>query len=314
MGFYAPAQIVADARAHGVEIRPVSARHSRWDCTLEPAGERRHALRLGLRMARGLANADAAQLIAVREEAPFASIEDLADRTGLNRSALEHLAAADTFQDFGLGRRQALWTIRGLADSALPLFAARAAGEAEPAVTLRAMAEPREVVEDYRTTGLSLRAHPVSFLRAELVQRRVQPCSALRQLRDGYRVSLSGLVLVRQRPGSAKGVLFITIEDETGFANVVVWPDLFEANRPTILSARMLGVLGRVQKEGAVIHVIAERVENQSFLLDSLSAQREVFPLQAGRGDEAKHGGAPDPRADGRRRPRGLRVPTRDFR
>jgi error-prone DNA polymerase len=314
MGFYAPAQIVADAQAHGVTIRAVSVLHSRWDCTLEPvSGGGHHALRLGLRMARGLANADAAQLLAVRAAAPFASVEDLADRTGLNRAALEHLAAADAFRDFGLTRRQALWIIHGLADSALPLFAARGAGPAEPAVALRTMAEPREVVEDYRTIGLSLRAHPVSFLRDALTARGIRPCGALRQLQDGRRIALSGLVLVRQRPGSAKGALFITIEDETGFANVVVWPDLFEANRPVILAARMLAVHGRVQREGEVIHLIAARVENLSSLLDSLSVPEESFPLQSGRGDEAKHGGPPDPREANDRRP-GLRVPTRDFR
>lgn len=314
MGFYAPAQIVTDARAHGVEIRPVSVLRSRWDCTLERTAGPRHALRLGLRMARGLGNADAAQLVLMRDAAPFTSAEDLADRTGLSRAALEHLAAADAFQDLGLDRRQALWVIRGLADSALPLFAARAAGTEEPGVALTAMTGPREVVEDYRSTGLSLRAHPVSFLRDGLSRQGMHRCADLAHLRDGRRVTLAGLILVRQRPGSAKGVIFVTIEDETSFANVVVWPDVFDANRPVILGSRMLAVHGRVQKEGEVIHLIAERVENLSPLLDSLSDPQIGFPGHTGRGDEAKHGGAPDPREGGRHPPRGLRVPTRDFR
>ena len=296
MGFYAPAQIVEDARTHGVDIRPVSALHSRWDCTLEKTSERhhapRHALRLGLRMAKGLGNADAAQLLAVRDAAPFTSLEDLADRTDLPRAALEHLAAADAFRDFGLDRRQALWAIRGLAESALPLFTARAAGAAEPEVRLTPMTEPRAVVEDYRTIGLSLRAHPVSFLRDGLARRGIRPCRDIKQLRDGRSVTLAGLILVRQRPGSAKGVIFVTIEDETGFANIVIWPDVFDAHRPIILGARLLSVHGRIQKEGEVIHLVAGRVEDLSPLLNSLS-----------QGDGALSATR-----------QGLRVPTRDFR
>ncbi len=243
----------------------------------------------------GSANADAARLIAVREAAPFASLEDLADRTVLSRAALEHLAAADAFQDFGLDRRQALWAIRGLADGALPLFAARAAGGA------RAGGDARPHDSAARGRGRlpqhgPFLARPSCLLPAGGTRGAadIRPCSALRQVRDGRRVTLSGLVLVRQRPGSARGVTFVTIEDETGFANLVVWPDLFEANRPVILAARLLGVRGRLQKEGEVIHVVAERVENLSALLDSLSAEQ--------------------PHQDSPRRERGLRVPTRDFR
>ncbi|MCB8873922.1 error-prone DNA polymerase [Acidisoma silvae] len=314
MGFYAPAQIVEDARAHGVEIRPVSVLRSRWDCTLESTNAPRHALRLGLRMAKGLGNADAAHLVTVRDAGPFATLEDLADRTALSRTALEHLAAADAFHDVGLDRRQALWTIRGLADAGLPLFAERAAGAGEPTVVLTPMTEPRAVVEDYRSTGLSLRAHPVSFMRGDLTRRGMRPCADLRQVRDGRRVTLAGLILVRQRPGSAKGVIFVTIEDETGFANVVVWPNIFETNRPVILGARMLAVHGRVQKEGEVIHLIADKVENLTPLLDRLSLRDDHFPLQTGRGDEAKHGGGPDHRSVNSGTRPGLRVPTRDFR
>ncbi|HTI03128.1 MAG TPA: error-prone DNA polymerase [Acidisoma sp.] len=304
MGFYAPAQIVGDARAHGVEIRPVSVLHSRWDCTLETRAGGGLALRLGLRMAKGLANEDAARLVLVRDTAPFTSLADLADRTSLPRAALETLAAADAFEGFGLDRRRALWAIGGLADGALPLFAARSAGEAEPQMALRGMTEERAVVEDYRAVGLSLRAHPASFLRPHLSVQRITPCADLAVTRDGARLTVAGLVLVRQRPGSARGVLFVTIEDETGFANAVIWPDVYEAHRAIILGARMLAIRGRVQKEGQVIHVIAEILTDLSPLLAQLGAEEARMPEALARADEVKRGG-----------PGGsIRVPTRDFR
>ncbi|GAB0118305.1 error-prone DNA polymerase [Acidisoma sp. 7E03] len=319
MGFYAPAQIVADARAHGVEVRPVSVCHSRWDCTLEPGSAGGFALRLGLRMARGLANEDAARLVMTRLAAPFPSLEDLADRTGLSRPALEKLAAADAFLDFGQDRRRALWAIGGLAETALPLFAARSAGPAEPALALPGMTEARQVVEDYRATGLSLRAHPVAFLRAALTHRRIADCASLRTTRDGAWLTIAGLVLVRQRPGSARGVLFITIEDETGFANIVVWSQVYEAHRTVILGGRMLAVRGRVQKEGEVIHLVADRLTDLSPLLDGLGQDgipKARMPEALARADEVKRGGPggrpmPPPSAQA---PPGLRVPTRDFR
>ena len=171
------------------------------------------------------------------------------------------------------------------------------------------MTDKRSVVEDYRSFGLSLRAHPVSFLRGALAARGMIATADLGSMRDGRRVTVPGLVLVRQKPGSAKGIMFITIEDESGVANIVVWPSVFEAHRALILSARMLAVRGRVQREGEVIHIIAERLEDLSPLLASLGRAEDDFPLRTGRGDEAKHGGAPDPREHG-----GIRVPTRDFR
>jgi error-prone DNA polymerase len=316
MGFYAPAQVVSDARAHGVPIHPVSVLDSRWDCTLEAARGPYRAVRLGLRMAKGLANADGAAIVLARGADPFTSVEELARRSGVSTAALERLAEADAFAAMGLDRRAALWAIRGLADTALPLWAAADAGakprpeSAEPAVGLTPMTAGRSVVEDYRSFGLSLRAHPVSFLRATLSARGMIACGDLRSMRDGRRATVPGLVLVRQRPGSAKGIMFITLEDETGVANIVVWPSVFEANRPLILSARMIAVRGRVQREGEVIHVVTERLEDLSPLLASLGRVEDDFPLRTGRGDEAKHGGAPDPREHGS----GLRVPTRDFR
>jgi error-prone DNA polymerase len=316
MGFYAPAQVVSDARAHGVPIHPVSVNESRWDCTLEETGGRSRAVRLGLRMARGLANADGAAIVLARGTEPFASVEEMARRSAVPTAALERLAEADAFASLGLDRRAALWAIRGLADTALPLWAAADAGVmprpegSEPDVTLTPMTAGRSVVEDYRSFGLSLRAHPVSFLRSTLAARGMIACADLRQMRDGQRTTVPGLILVRQRPGSAKGIIFITLEDETGIANIVVWAAVFEAHRALILSARMVAVRGRVQREGEVIHVIADRLEDLSPLLAGLGQLEDDFPLPSGRGDEAKHGGAPDPRERGA----GIRVPTRDFR
>jgi error-prone DNA polymerase len=316
MGFYAPAQLVTDAKTHGVEIRAVSVNASRWDCTLEQTSHGQRALRLGMRMAKGLGNQHAADIIAKRADTPFASVEEMARRTNVPVAALERLAEADAFSTLGLDRRTALWAIRGLADTALPLWAAADAGQmpqaeaVEPVVALTPMTDAREVVEDYRSTSLSLRAHPVSFLRADLSARGMIACADLLRTKDGRRVTLAGIVLIRQRPGSAKGVVFITLEDESGIANLVVWPPIFEAHRALILSARMLSLRGRVQREGEVIHVVAETLEDLSPLLASLGRRDEAFPVITGRGDEARHGGAPDPREHGS----GIRVPTRDFR
>jgi len=330
MGFYAPAQIVRDAQAHGVTVRPVCINASRWDCTLEPDGKFL-AVRLGLRMVKGFANADGAQLAGCRT-APYTSVEELWRRTGLTPPTLEELAEADAFAALGLDRRGALWAIRALRDEMLPLFAA-ASGMlpefVEPPVVLPPMTAGREVVEDYATTGLTLRAHPVSFLRRELQARGMITCAALKTTRDGRRVSVPGIVLVRQRPGSAKGVMFITVEDETGIANIIVWPSVFERQRRLILSAGMIACQGQVQREGEVIHVVARELTDLSPLLRSVSDRSSAFPLTHGRGDEATHGGGPDPRerrsatkSSAAARPRdifcpetpGIKVPTRDFR
>jgi len=349
MGFYAPAQIVRDAREHGVEVRPVCINESRWDCTLEPRsspsllGEGDHPkggggvrqrvselplhhppssdgppppaswgrnkllpLRLGMRMVKGLANDHAAKILAARLERPFGSVEDVWRRSGVPVAALELLAEADAFASLGLDRRQALWRVRGLGEKVLPLFAAIEAQEAEPAVTLEAMTDGREVVEDYRSVQLSLRAHPLAFLRPELERRGIVPCSALARIKDGRPIKLSGIVLIRQRPGTTN-VTFLTIEDETGIANIILWKDRFEAQRPIVMSAPMIGVTGLVQREGDVIHVIGERLEDQSGLLHSVG--RMDFPHRFSPADGAKGGGGRDPR-DGPRRPPALPLPA----
>ncbi|AHE52189.1 error-prone DNA polymerase [Sphingomonas sanxanigenens] len=318
MGFYAPAQIVRDAREHGVEVRPVCANSSRWDCTLEQAAEDRFAVRLGLNRVAGLANADGAAIVAARAAQPFVDIDDLWRRAGVPAAALVHLAEADAFRPaFGLARREALWAIKALRDQPLPLFAAAARSDERPApevveeaVRLKAMTAGREVVEDYRHTGLTLRQHPVFFLRAELERERFVSCAAANGLKDGRPVRTAGLVLVRQRPGSAKNVTFITLEDETGIANLVVWPDLYEKQRRIVLTASMLGLQGRVQREGDVIHLICARLFDLTPLLSGLGECDGSFPKAGGRGDGARFGATDDPRE---RPPRlaGLRGPDR---
>ncbi len=307
MGFYAPAQIVADARKHGVEVRPVCVNYSRWDCTLEPIDDTgRHAVRLGMRLVRGLATAGAARITAARADEPFTSVDDLWRRSGVPVASLVELAEADAFlPSLGLKRRDALWAIKALRDKPLPLFTAAAEREAraiaeqqEPEVELRQMTEGHNVVEDYSHTGLTLRQHPLSFLRSDLAKRQIVTCAEAMRARDGQWLMTAGLVLVRQRPGSAKGVMFITIEDETGVANLVVWPKLFERSRRVVLGASMMAINGRIQREGEVVHLVAQQLFDLSADLSSLAERDGGFRPPTGRGDEFAHGspGSPDPR------------------
>jgi error-prone DNA polymerase len=321
MGFYAPAQIVRDAREHGVEVRPIDVNASRWDCTLEPTDGRYMAVRLGLRMVRDLANADAAAIVAARGGGRYASVEEIQRRAGIGAGALNRIGEADGFGSLDQTRRSGLWQVRGLADAPLPLFAAAdrrdQAGRdeaVEPEVILTPMGEGQEVVEDYRSTSLSLRAHPLSFLRKELADRHILPCSATRTTRDGRWINLAGLVLVRQKPGSARGVMFITIEDETDIANLVVWTGVFEKYRSVVLGASMMGLRGKVQREGDVIHVIAERLDDLSSLLASVGSRREVADIyRVARADVVRHGQGPDPRDPAERplgrNPRDIYIP-----
>ncbi|MEW6629142.1 MAG: error-prone DNA polymerase [Pseudomonadota bacterium] len=301
MGFYAPAQIVRDARQHGVQVLPVSVNHSHWDCTLEPVRSRYMAVRLGFRQVRGLANLHGAAIASVRGDAPFASVEEVWRRAGVPRAAIERLAEADAFNSIAQDRRQGLWKVKGLGEAPLPLFAAADAREdafspegLEPMVTLKPMTEGREVMEDYRALQLSLRAHPVNFLRDQLTAMRMVRCADLRSIRDGRNIEVAGIILVRQRPGSAKGVLFVTIEDETGVAQGILWPDRFEIYRRAVMSASMIAMRGRLQKEGEVIHIICDRIIDHDEMLRSIG--RMDFSVATGRGDGANHGGGPDPR------------------
>jgi error-prone DNA polymerase len=371
MGFYAPAQLVRDAREHGVEMREVDINYSDWDCTLEelapssrlaqsespPPLRRRnregnasaltsplrrgrnlqaggdanfgrgsaasvlppppetdftslvgfdlpargrlssvgalhprhisqapfirttHAVRLGLRQIRGFREDDAIRLVKARGER-YRSVRDLWLRSGISRAGLEKLAEADAFRSIGLDRRQALWEVRALdplsAAERLPLFAAaqdiaERDLQTEAQVALPLMRQGEHVVNDYRALSLSLKAHPVSFLRERLAAQAIVETERLSELPSGKRVSVAGLVLVRQRPGTASGVIFATLEDETGVANVIVWPKIFERFRPIVLGARLMRVTGKLQSEQSVIHVVAERLEDLTPLLSLLS-------------------------------------------
>jgi error-prone DNA polymerase len=298
MGFYAPAQIVRDAREHGVEVRPPCINASDWDCRMEEpprdGEDKLLPLRLGLRVVRGLAGVHAEAILLARGGRPFVNIEDVWLRSGVPVAALERLAEADAFRSLGHDRRQALWQVRGLGEKPLPLFAAADVREAgrEPAVRLTAMTQGREVVEDYRSTQLSLRDHPLAFLRGELARGGIIPCAKLGDVPDGRKAEVAGVILVRQKPGSAKGVLFVTIEDESGIANIIIWPGKFEAHRRIVLSAAMISVKGSVQREGQVIHVIADRITDHTPLLRSVGPMD--FPHRPGPGDGATHPGAPD--------------------
>jgi error-prone DNA polymerase len=286
MGFYQPAQLVRDARQHGTEVREADVNYSTWDCTLEQAANGRHAVRLGFRQIQGLNKDEIEKLIAARGNG-YASIERLAAVAGVSRFTIERLAEADAFRSLGLDRRAALWAVRrldaiGLRKSGgdrkpgrpLPLLAPHMSDELFPeaAVALPAMPLSEHVVEDYATTGLSLKAHPVRFFRDRLTRRGVIRNAEHRavDLPPNSLVTVAGLVLVRQMPGTAKGVVFMTIEDETDTANIIVWPKAFAKNRRTVMTARFLAVHGRVQRAGLVVHVVAERFTDLSAELHKL--------------------------------------------
>jgi error-prone DNA polymerase len=397
MGFYAPAQIVRDAREHGVEVRPVDVNHSDWDCTLEeiplspsrfsdgervrvrgsllrdavlaaaphpgplPAsGERgKIALRLGLRLIDGLREEDGRRIEAARislspslfsdgervrvrggrlldavpAAAPhpgplpasgergnaYSSIDDLWRRAKLSPATLERLAAADAFRSMSLDRRQALWAVKALGGAEpLPLFGWAEAHEigAEPEVRLPGMPLGEHVINDYQTLRLSLKAHPMALLRPGFAAQRIVPCDALRGLKNGAWVAVAGVVLVRQRPGSAKGVVFMTIEDETGVANAVVWPKQLERFRKVVMTARLIVIRGRIQRHEDIIHVVSARLEDASDRLLDLSETAADLRMPIANADEvlrpepgsARGGQAP-------RHPRHQRVipKSRDF-
>jgi len=372
LGFYAPAQLVRDAREHGVEVREVDVNLSDWDCTLEPlipsplehdaigssrrrhceersddqgpkgalrspgllrsarndAAELRrnhlalapqgtltptpspvtgeggihprhaemaphirttHAIRLGLRQIVGVKEKDM-RLLVERREQGYDSVRGLWLRSGLSSAVLEKLADADAFRSLGLDRRQALWAVRGLDrvgdQDDLPLFMDPPARETEPDARLAPMPLGAHVVEDYRRLSLSLKAHPASFMRARLTARGILRSDKLRSIKNGERVTVAGLVLVRQRPGTAAGVIFMTLEDETGVANVIVWPKVFERLRAIVLGARFVLVTGKLQSEQGVIHIVAERMNDLTPMLGLLSEAGHTIGVLA-RADEA---------------------------
>jgi error-prone DNA polymerase len=287
MGFYAPAQIVRDAREHGVEVGPVDVNHSLWDCTLEPApsppspasgggpGWGRWALRLGLRQIKGFAEADAKRLVAARGVGRYPDPHVLWRRSGLGRGALERLAEADAFLSTGLDRRRALWALKALGEPPLPLFAAVETAplhwsEARAMALLPEMPLGEQVVEDYASLSLTLKRHPLAFLRAELAREGLVTAAELAHLPVDRRLAIAGVVLIRQRPGSANGVVFITIEDETGIANLIVWPQILERFRRAALGATLLRCTGKLQREESVIHIVADRLDDMTPRLNTL--------------------------------------------
>jgi error-prone DNA polymerase len=274
MGFYQPAQIVIDAKKHGVEVRPVDINYSGWDNSLEEKLDKYCALRLGFRQVKGLKEADMNVLMAGRQK-KYAGINELRD-AGIPEAILEKLADADAFRSIGLDRRQALWEVSTQNDRPLGLFAGQPSDSVgEAGISLPEMQLPEHVIQDYSTVSLSLKAHPVSFVREKLQQLHVLSTNDLTKARDGQFVKVAGLVLVRQRPGTAGGICFMTIEDETGFANVVIFQNLFDKYRKEILQSRLIMVEGKLQVEGEVIHVIVQRCHNFSKLLRQLTVVKE---------------------------------------
>ena len=280
MGFYAPAQLIRDAREHGVEVRAVDVATSNWDCTLEGTTSAAEAtpcrvpLRLGLRLVNGLAAEAAARIVSARRIAPFRSVADLAERTALDRKALGALSRAGALASLAGNRRQAWWQVLAV-DQHAPLL--QRSGDADGTAALGRPALGETVVADYASLGLSLEAHPLELLREALRRRRYQSAASLRTLPHGSLVRAAGLVINRQRPGSAAGVTFVTLEDETGHINLVVWRKTGDAQRKTLLTAQLLGVVGHWERRGAVCHLVAGRLEDLSALLGGLQTRSRDF-------------------------------------
>jgi error-prone DNA polymerase len=279
MGFYQPAQIVTDARKHGVEVRPVDVNHSYWDNSLEKKADDAHAIRLGFRQVNGLREEDM-QLLAAGRGAAYTAIHALRD-AGVPQIALEKLAGADAFRSMGLDRRQALWEVSALHDRPIALFKGQPSESAtEAQIDLPLMSASEHVVQDYAATSLSLKAHPVSFVREKLQMLHILSANDLGGVADGTPVKVAGLILVRQRPGTASGICFITIEDETGCANLVVFQKLFDKYRKEILQSRLLMVEGRLQREGEVVHVVVKHCYDLTPLLRAQlreAPEKEIF-------------------------------------
>jgi error-prone DNA polymerase len=278
MGFYQPAQIVIDAQKHEVEVREVDINYSDWDNLLEEKSGKYFAIRLGFRQIKGLSEEEMKVLADCRKNG-YPGITALRD-AGVSMGSLERLADADAFRSIGLDRRKALWEVSALKDMPVELFKGQPSESVlETQVELPLMAKGEHVVQDYATVGLSLKAHPVSFVRDQLDMLRIRSCHHINNgSTDGQLVKVAGLVLVRQRPGTAGGVCFITIEDETGYSNLVVFEKLFETYRKEILHSRLLMVEGRLQREGQVVHVIVSRCFDFTKMLGKL-LQRESDDL-----------------------------------
>jgi error-prone DNA polymerase len=277
MGFYAPAQLVRDAKAHGVEVLPVDVCESEAESVLVPAGT--PAVRLGLDRVSGLALETAQRIVEARTQAPFASAEDLAQRARLNALELEALAQADALKSLTGHRHQAAWAVAGIDTRATPML--RETRVHEAAAALCAPTDAEEMQADYRRLGLSLTRHPLALLRETLKQYKVEPAAVLRTYPNGRLARASGLVTHRQRPDTANGTVFVTLEDETGPVNVIVWPSVVESQRKPLLGASLLTVYGQWQRDGdgenAVMHLVARRMVDHTPLLNGLVSRSRDF-------------------------------------
>jgi error-prone DNA polymerase len=280
MGFYSPSQLVQDAQRHGIEVRPVDVAVSGWESVLEDIGDvsaparAQPPVRLGLHMLRGMSKDAAERIELARAIRPFLDVADLARRADLDRGDLQVLAAGNALLELAGHRRQALWEAVGAAPSKDLL---RPAAPSEETPVLDAPSEGQDIVSDYRAQGLTLGRHPLALLRAQLLAKRFLPAEVLNDFQDGQLARACGIVTVRQRPGTAKGVLFLTIEDETGNVNVIVWPTLVETQRREVLGAHLLGVYGVWQRQGQVRHLVAKRLVDMSHLLGDLDTRSRDF-------------------------------------
>ena len=274
MGFYTPSQLMQDARRHGVEVRPVDATASEWDCTLEPGPEGKPAVRLGLRLVQGLSQPGAERVVAARRIQPFAGVHDLARRAGLDRRDLKCLAAAGALEALSGHRHHAYWQVAGIETGAHIL---RDAPVAETPVILPPPTEEENLVADYASTGLTLGRHPLALLRPRLARLRFATADEIRLLPSGSPARAAGIVTGRQRPGTASGTVFVTLEDETGYVNIIVWPHLIERQRRELLGARLMGVEGVLEREGEVMHLVARRLTDHSALLGRLATSSRDF-------------------------------------
>jgi error-prone DNA polymerase len=274
MGFYTPSQLVQDARRHGVEVRPVDVTASAWECTLEILPSSQPAVRLGLLMVQGLSEAAAKRIVEARASQPPRSADDLAHRASLDRRDLKCLAAAGALETLSGHRRNAYWKVAGIETSAHIL---RDAPVVEASPALSSPTEGENILADYASTGLTLGRHPLALLRARLSRMRFATAEELRRLPGGARVRAAGIVTGRQRPGTASGTVFVTLEDETGYVNVIVWPNLVERQRRELLGSRLMGVEGTLEREGEVVHLVANRLVDHSDLIGSLQIDSRDF-------------------------------------
>jgi len=269
MGFYTPSQLVQDARRHGVEVRPVDVTASEWECTLE-----REAVRLGFLMIRGFPEAAAKRVAEARRERTFASVDDLAHRAALDRHDLKCLAASGALAPLVGNRREAHWSVAGVAAGAHILAGAPVI---EDRPRLAPPTEGETLLADYASTGLTLGRHPLALLRPRLKRMRFATAEELKRLPSGARTRAAGIVTGRQRPGTASGTVFVTLEDETGTVNVIVWPHLVEAQRRELLGSQLMGVEGTLEREGEVMHLVAKRLSDHSDLIGSLKVESRDF-------------------------------------